>query len=90
MGIPIASPAAPQPRSPAAAQRQHILAQPPSTDGRLTRYGPSDLHQRALLPPEHLSQGPPGQVHLAPDALRVLRGDAQDVAVEEPDQVKVS
>jgi hypothetical protein len=29
-------------------------------------------------------------VYLAPDALRVLRGDAQDVAVEEPDQLKVS
>jgi hypothetical protein len=30
------------------------------------------------------------QVYLAPDALRVLRGGAQDVAVEEPDQLKVS
>ena len=40
--------------------------------------------------PEHLSQGTPVQVYLAPDALRVLRGGAQDVAVEEPDQLKVS
>jgi spermidine/putrescine transport system ATP-binding protein len=40
--------------------------------------------------PEHLSQGTPVQVYLAPDALRVLRGSAQDVAVEEPDQLKVS
>jgi hypothetical protein len=30
-----------------------------------------------------LSQGTPVQVYLAPDALRVLRGSAQDVAVEE-------
>jgi spermidine/putrescine transport system ATP-binding protein len=40
--------------------------------------------------PEHLTQGTPVQVYLAPDALRVLRGGAQDVAVEEPDQLKVS
>jgi spermidine/putrescine transport system ATP-binding protein len=40
--------------------------------------------------PEHLSQGTAVQVYLAPDALRVLRGGAQDVAVEEPDQLKVS
>jgi spermidine/putrescine transport system ATP-binding protein len=33
--------------------------------------------------PEHLTQGTPVQVYLAPDALRVLRGGAQDVAVEE-------
>jgi spermidine/putrescine transport system ATP-binding protein len=40
--------------------------------------------------PEHLTQGTAVQVYLAPDALRVLRGGAQDVAVEEPDQLKVS
>src|SRR5216683_409765 len=39
--------------------------------------------------PEHLAQGTPVQVYLAPDALRVLRGSAQTVA-EEPDQLKVS
>ncbi len=40
--------------------------------------------------PEHLAQGTAVQVYLAPDALRVLRGGAQDVAIEEPDQLKVS
>jgi ABC-type Fe3+/spermidine/putrescine transport system ATPase subunit len=39
--------------------------------------------------PEHLTQGTPVQVYLAPDALRVLRGSAQTTA-EEPDQLKVS
>jgi hypothetical protein len=39
--------------------------------------------------PEHLAQGTPVHVYLAPDALRVLRGGAQ-TAVEEPDQLKVS
>jgi ABC-type Fe3+/spermidine/putrescine transport system ATPase subunit len=48
------------------------------------------LVQNDGLHPEHLSQGTPVQVYLAPDALRVLRGGAQDVAVEEPDQLKVS
>jgi len=62
----------------------------PSTDGRLTRYGPSDLHQRASSPPSTSAKGTPVLVYLAPDALRVLRGGAQDLAVEEPDQLKVS
>jgi spermidine/putrescine transport system ATP-binding protein len=39
--------------------------------------------------PEHLAQGTPVHVHLAPDALRVLRGGSQTVA-EEPDELKVS
>jgi hypothetical protein len=39
--------------------------------------------------PQHLSQGTPVQVYLAPDALRVLRGSAQDI-VAEPDELKVS
>src|SRR6185436_18051076 len=39
--------------------------------------------------PQHLSQGTPVQVYLAPDALRVLRGDANDAAVEQ-DELRVS
>jgi len=39
--------------------------------------------------PEHLTQGTPVHVYLAPDALRVLRGSAQDTAAE-PDELKVS
>jgi spermidine/putrescine transport system ATP-binding protein len=39
--------------------------------------------------PEHLAQGTPVHVYLAPDALRVLRGSAQP-ADEEADQLKVS
>jgi len=39
--------------------------------------------------PEHLAQGTPVHVYLAPDALRVLRGGSQTVA-EEPDELKVS
>jgi ABC-type Fe3+/spermidine/putrescine transport system ATPase subunit len=39
--------------------------------------------------PEHLAQGTPVHVYLAPDALRVLRGSAQ-TTVDEPDQLKVS
>jgi spermidine/putrescine transport system ATP-binding protein len=39
--------------------------------------------------PQHLSQGTPVQVYLAPDALRLLRGDANDAAVEQ-DELRVS
>ena len=39
--------------------------------------------------PQHLAQGTPVQVYLAPDALRVLRGDANDAAVEQ-DELRVS
>jgi len=40
--------------------------------------------------PEHLAQGTPVHVYLAPDALRVLRGGTQTASVDEPDELKVS
>ena len=40
--------------------------------------------------PEHLAQGTPVHVYLAPDALRVLRGGTQAASVEEPDELRVS
>jgi len=40
--------------------------------------------------PEHLAQGTPVHVYLAPDALRVLRGGTQTASVEEPDELRVS
>ena len=78
-----------QPRSPAAPQRRNASTSWRSPH-RLTVGSPVTVRlicTDALHYPGRLTQGTPVHVYLAPDALRVLRGGAQDVAVEEPDQV---